>query len=103
MLHVRTLSGTVEVDGRAYAWRLEREPQWCTVDGWRGMLVAVVAEAGGREALLQFPRARRPGQRARGYRHRPQIHRSDLESAIRTARAAGWDPDSRGKPFQIEL
>lgn len=104
MLHSRTLSGTIEVDGRDYAWRLEREPQWCTIDGWQGMQVAMSgADSDGREALLQFPVARKAAQRARGYRHRPQIHRGDLEGAIRIAVAAGWQPDSRGKPFQIDL
>lgn len=104
MLHSRTLGGTVEVDGRGYAWRLEREPQWCTVDGWRGMVVAVRgADAQGREALLQFPRAQRPAQRARGGRHRPQVQKGDLESAIRAALAAGWEPESRGKSFHFEL
>jgi len=33
MLHVRNLSGTVEVDGLQYDWAIQREPQWCTADG----------------------------------------------------------------------
>lgn len=104
MLHTRTLNGTVEVDGEEYLWDLRREPQWCTADGWQGMLVAVRRSgATGREALLQFPRPARPALRARAYRHRPQVHRADLEPAIRAALAQGWDPDARGRPFHLEV
>ena len=104
MLHKRDLKGTLEVEGREFTWELRREPQWCTVDGWQGMLVAVsLTDATGREALLQFPPAKRPAQRARAYRHRPQVHRDDLEKGISSALAAGWEPAARGKAFQIAL
>lgn len=104
MLHTRKLGGTVEVDGCEYAWDLRREPQWCTVDGWQGMLIGVRSlRAVGHEALMQFPLPKQTAQRARGYRHRPQVHRSELEQAIRTAIAAGWEPEAKGKPFHVDL
>lgn len=103
MLHTRALNGTIEIDADDYLWDLRREPQWCTADGFQGMLIAVRRSgAEGREALVQFPRPARPTLRARAYRHRPQLHRADLERAIRTALAQGWDPDARGKPFHVE-
>lgn len=104
MLHKRDLSGTAVVDGREFEWELRREPQWCTVDGWQGMLLAVgLSGANGREALLQFPPAKKPAQRARAYRHRPQMQRADLESGIMSALAAGRQPEGRGKPFHVEV
>jgi hypothetical protein len=104
MLHTRILNGTIELDGRKYHWDLRREPQWCTVDGWQGMLIGVRdANEGGREALLQFPRPKGTAQRARGPRHRPQVHRGELEQAINAALAAGWEPAARGKPFHFEV
>lgn len=104
MLHTRTLNGELEVDGEAYSWDLRREPQWCTADGFQGMLVAVRrARAGGREALLQFPRPAGRALRGRAYRHRPQVHRADLERAIRAALAEGWDPEARGRPLHVEI
>lgn len=104
MVHTRTLNGTIEIEGRAYDWDLRREPQWCTVDGWQGMLVGVRdATEDGREALLHFPRAKGPAQRARGPRHRPQVHRQELEQAIKGALAAGWEPSARGKPFHFDV
>jgi hypothetical protein len=104
MLHTRTLNGTIEVDGREYEWELRREPQWCTADGWQGMLIGVrKANEAGREALLQFPRPKGVALRARGPRHRPQVHRSELAQAIKTALTAGWEPDTKGKPFHFEI
>ena len=102
MLHKRDLDGTVIVDGREFAWELAREPQWCTADGWQGMLIGVRLE-GGREALLQFPMPRGAAQKARGYRHRPQVQRGELEDAIRKALSSGWEPKSKGKPFHLDV
>ena len=101
-LPTRILTGSFSFDEDDYEWELRRETQWCTVDGWQGMQVAVRAtKGGGREALLQFPMSRKAAQRARGHRHRPQVHQAELEAAIRLARSSGWDPYIRGKPFHL--
>ncbi|HET9640004.1 MAG TPA: hypothetical protein VFP12_12440 [Allosphingosinicella sp.] len=103
MLHTRNLSGMIEVDGHFYRWDLRREPQWCTADGFQGMLIGLCRpDSGGREALVLFPPPDRPALRARGYRHRPQIGRAELDRAVRTALAQGWDPAARGKPLHID-
>lgn len=39
MLHTRDLADTIEVDGLTYEWSVQREPQWRTADGWRGLVV----------------------------------------------------------------
>lgn len=104
MLHTRSLNGAIEVDGEDYLWDLRREPQWCTTDGFQGMLVGVRrAEAAGREALVLFPPPARRSLRARSHRHRPQVQRADLEQAIRKALAQGWDPEARGRPFHVDF
>lgn len=103
MLHKRDLSGTIVVDGREFEWELKREPQWCTADGWQGMLIGVCRTGEAREALIQFPMPQGTAQRARGYRHRPQVQRGDLEEAIKKALSLGWEPGSKGKPFHVDL
>ncbi|GAA0564101.1 hypothetical protein GCM10008942_10670 [Rhizomicrobium electricum] len=104
MLHTRTLAGSFVLDGENYEWELRREPQWCTADGWQGMQIAVRAvDAGGCEALLQFPMPKKLKARARGYRHRPQIQQAELDAAVRTALSSGWNPHARGKPFQVDV
>jgi hypothetical protein len=104
MLHTRDLNGTIDVDGRVYRWELRREPQWCTTDGWQGMLVAAALEGDiGRETLIQFPAPKWAKRRSMPHRQRPQVQRSQVAEAIRAALAAGWEPDTRGKPFHVEL
>ncbi len=104
MLPTRTLTGSLVIDGDDYEWELRREPQWCTADGWQGMLVSVRAqEADGREVLLQLPMPRKVAQLARGNRHRPQVHRTELEAAVKLALSGGWDPYTRGRPFHFDV
>ena len=103
MLHKRDLGGTVIIDGQEFDWELRREPQWCTADGWQGMLIGVCRTNGGRKALLQFPMPEGTVQRARGYRHRPQVQRAEPEAAIKKALASGWAPDSKGKSFLVDV
>lgn len=55
MLHTCDLTGLIEVNGLRYEWMVQREPQWCTADGWRGMGVSVRQLDKQREALLEFP------------------------------------------------
>jgi hypothetical protein len=99
MLHTRDLSGTVEVDGLQYEWAVQREPQWCTVDGWRGMTVMLRCRDAQREAILEFPM---PPLRGR-HLHRPEVNRRVVENGVRAALAAGWDPASRGKAVVFEV
>ena len=99
----RTLDGQVAVDEMEFTWRLHREPQWCTVDGWRGMVIAVTRTDGQREALIEWPMPERGKSRSVQYRQRPKVDTLTLTTGIRTAIEAGWDPSSRGKPVQVLL
>jgi hypothetical protein len=93
----RDLAGTVSVDGDAYSWALTREPQWCTVDGWKGMSVALRREGEGREAILEFPMPKR-ALNGSPQRQRPQINGTIITNGVRAALEAGWEPWTRGKP-----
>jgi len=58
MVQMRSLAGTVEIDGLKYEWQLQREPQF-TGDGWKGMTVSLRQIDAQREALLEFPTPKR--------------------------------------------
>lgn len=103
MLHTRDLSGTIEVDGLEYQWAVQREPQWCTVDGWRGMTVSLRLHNAQREAILEFPMHSKRGSKKLQQQLRPQLNRRLVENGVRAALAAGWEPTSRGKPVTFEV
>lgn len=104
MLQKRNLSGIVEVDGRRYSWSLQREPQWCDADGWRGMSIALLSGDGGREAILEFPMPWSSGRSGRQpQRRRPQVNERIIENGIRSAIARGWEPTSKGKSFVVNV
>jgi hypothetical protein len=95
VLHTRNQTGTVEVDGKSFECSLEREPQWCTADGWRGMMVSVRQVDAQREALLEFPMPK--SGNGSQYRRRPKINDAIVAKGVSAALAAGWEPVSRGK------
>ncbi|WP_421836330.1 hypothetical protein [Novosphingobium sp.] len=103
MLHTRDLSGTVEVDGAHYEWAVQREPQWCTVDGWRGMTFSLRLHDGQREAVLEFPMQSARRSKLQPQLRRPQVNARIIENGVRAALAAGWEPSSRGKPVVFEV
>ena len=95
MLHTRDLAGTIEVDGLRYEWELQREPQWCTADGYRGMTVTLRQIGAQREALLEFPMPQRKNRNPNW--RRPQVNDAIISNGVRAALLAGWEPHSRGK------
>lgn len=98
MVHTRSLSGLVEVDGIPFEWQLDREPQ-CTADGWKGMTVTLRQQGAQREALLEFPT---PKRLLKGLpKGRSQLNGVIAARGIRAALSAGWDPESRGKPVVL--
>lgn len=96
MVHLRSLAGTVDIDGLKYEWELQREPQF-TADGWKGMIVSLRQVDTQREALLEFPT---PKRLLKGLpKGRSQINDAIAARGIRAALSAGWEPASRGKPM----
>jgi hypothetical protein len=101
----RSIESSVTVDGVLLIWRLHREQQWSTDDGWRGMAIHVRAAEGARRELhLEYPPV---GTQKGGYTRvepgRPGIIKAKVEAHIREAIADGWDPNSRGKPYVCQF
>jgi hypothetical protein len=103
MLHTRDLSGLINVDGQEYEWAVQREPQWCTADGWRGMTISLRLKNAQREAILEFPMPSARRSKLQPQLRRPQVNRRIVENGVRAAIAAGWEPASRGKPVILEV
>jgi hypothetical protein len=103
MLHTRDLGGTIEVDGLRYEWAVKREPQWCTVDGWKGMTIALRLHDAQREAILEFPMPSSRRSKLQPQLCGPQVHQRIIENGVRAALSAGWEPASRGKPVVFEV
>ena len=103
MLHTRDLAGTVEVDGVHFDWAVQREPQWCTVDGWKGMMIVLRQHDAQREAILEFPMPPARRSRLQPQLRRPQVNSRIIVNGVRAALAGGWNPISRGKPIVFEV
>ena len=101
----RSIEATVTIEGFSLFWRLHREQQEFTSDGWKGISIHVrVVEAARRELFLEYPAVL--NQKAgliRTLPPRPTIVAAKVAGHIREAMAAGWDPDSRGKPFFYQV
>ncbi len=100
----RSVESFITVDGSTFRWRIYREPQWCTADGYKGLSICVelAQECSHRQLLLEYPfEIKERGSTP--HRQRPQISEVQLRGNIRQALAAGWKPDSRGKPFVFEV
>jgi len=98
----RSIHSAVTIDGIPLLWHLHREQQGSGEDDdLLGMSIHVkVAERTRRELHLEYPLAR---PRKTGYvwtpAPRPTIVAPRVQAHIREAMEAGWDPESRGKPF----
>ena len=101
----RSIQSEINIDGLSLEWNLHREQGWCGEDRWRGIAILVqVAGVARRELLLEYPvvRTEKNGW-TRDDPQRPAISAKRVESHIRAAMEAGWDPDSRGKPFVYQV
>jgi hypothetical protein len=98
----RSIESAVTIDGFPLVWHLHREQQLSTADGWKGLAIHVkVAEGTRRELQLEYPtvNAERTASPRMARSTRPTILKAKVEAQIREAMEAGWDPNSRGKPF----
>jgi hypothetical protein len=94
---------SVVVRDSLFTWRVHREPQWCTSDGWKGLAVLVERVDGGQRVLIvEFPFEAQT-RRSTPHRQRPFVSQKQLEDAITAALDAGWDPEKRGKPYVFEV
>lgn len=91
----RSMEDTAVIDGVKYRWHIHREPQWASVDGAKGLCISVQHEENPQKVLLleyPFPKPSRHAQR-------PKVSKHDVAIQIGKAIEAGWEPESRGKPF----
>jgi hypothetical protein len=97
----RTLEGSIVIDETRLHWTLVSEPQWVSGHGFKGLCISVQMKDGHhRELILEYPfpkKANRIG--IPQLPQRPQLPLKGIETAIRQAMVAGWDPTSRGKKF----
>jgi hypothetical protein len=103
--HKPTQTEVVTIDGLELRWTLQSEPHFTTEFGYKGLCISVrMAEGVRRELILEYPF---PGEKsANGLAHQPlraKIVPAVIEADIRRAIAAGWRPNSRGKPFTYRV
>jgi hypothetical protein len=87
-------------------WQLHREQNWSADDNPTGMAIHVQVEGlVRRELYLEYPAVRKQtdGLSAPVQTLRLPISAPRVAKHIREAMAAGWDPESRGKPFVYEV
>ena len=101
----RLVQAAITIDGFSLIWRLHREQQLTTADGWQGVAIHVsVVEGVRRELHLEYPAVK---TQKVGYTRtdfvRQNISPAKVLAHIRRAIEAGWDPESRGKPFVFEV
>jgi hypothetical protein len=100
----RSIEADVVVDGFSLKWHLHREQEW-SAEGGKGVSIHVKATKGTfRELFLEYPpvKTQKPGW-IRVEPVQQHIQPKRIEGHIRLAMAAGWNPDSRGKPFVYEV
>ena len=107
----RDVGGAFQVDGLAFLWSVKSEPAWNTSDGDIGLRLSIMKDDAAlnrhgerkawRELILQFP-FEKPKHASR-FPERPRVEPDQLTRAIRLAMAAGWEPHSRGRTFELVL
>jgi hypothetical protein len=102
----RAIQSSVTIDGVPLIWRLHREQNWTADEKAVGLAIHVqVVGPVRRELYLEYPVVRKQtnGYTTAALTTRPPIAAAKVAGHIREAIAAGWDPESRGKPFVYEV
>ena len=102
----RSIQSAVTIDGFSMAWELHREQNWSADQNPTGMAIHVrVVGPVRRELYLEYPAVRKQSDGEDGTVQTLWLPISAPKVAghIREAMAAGWDPESRGKPFVYEV
>jgi hypothetical protein len=96
----RTIEGLITVEGTNLFWQLVSEPQWSTEHGYQGLCISVRTEdKRHRELVLQYPYPRSKSGRYLPLPQRPKFSERSIETEVRRAIGAGWEPTSRGQAF----
>lgn len=101
----RSIRAAVTIDGFPMMWELHREQNWSADQNPTGMAIHVwVTGPVRRELYLEYAAVRKQTGELAGpvQTLRLPISAPKVAEHIREAMAAGWDPESRGKPFVYE-
>ena len=100
----RQLSGTARVEDIALVWELISEPQKHPDYGYIGARISVnVADAARRELIIEFPFPTDKNGDYLPVTPRQTFTQAEIDTAVRLAVDAGWDPGSRGKAFHFKV
>jgi hypothetical protein len=102
----RSIQSAVTIDGFPMMWELHREQNWSADQNPTGMAIHVwMVGPVRRELYLEYPAVRKQSdwEGAPVQTLRLPISAAKVVSHIREAMEAGWDPESRGKPFVYEV
>ena len=101
----RTMGGLLAIDGNNLMWSLMSEPQWTTEDGYIGLRISGQREdARHRKLILEYPFPKKvTGVGAPQLPQRPKFSVKTIETTVRQAIVAAWDPTSRGKPIVFHV
>jgi hypothetical protein len=102
----RAIQSSLTIDGVPLIWKLHREQNWTTDQKAVGLAIHVqVVGKVRRELYLEYPIVRKQtnGHATPALTTRPPIAAAKVAEHIREAIAAGWDPESRGKPFVYDV
>jgi hypothetical protein len=102
----RAIQSSLTIDGVPMIWRLHREQNW--TDDQKAVGLAIHVQVVGRvrrELYLEYPVVRKQtnSHSTPALTTRPPIAAAKVADHIREAIAAGWDPESRGKPFVYDV
>jgi hypothetical protein len=96
-------SRPITVAGHKLTWSVRHWPKW-TAAGLLGMSVEVVPVGSPKQRLIiEFPRGSVRAHRMSPERARPKVTSDQIAELAQSALAAGWSPDSRGKPFVLQV
>ena len=100
----RTIEGEASLAGMSLVWELLSEPQWSNSgDGYIGLCISVrVSDEARRELIIEYPYPTDKQGRKLPVPQRPAVSQKLVETSIREAIEAGWDPGSRGKAFVFQ-
>ncbi len=106
----RDIGGIITVAEVPLRWSVKSEPMARTTDGDVGLRLTIQRHdetltrhgtlKAWRELILQFPFEKPKHSR---FSERPDVTPERLRAAIDLAMDAGWEPHSRGRPFELIL
>lgn len=108
----RDLGGSLVVDEHPLHWTLKSEPAWGTSHGDIGMRLSIMkhdetltrygVNKAWRELVLQYPFERKQRHASR-FPERPKVTEEMVAAGVRLAIEAGWNPNTRGRAFELIL